>query len=80
MGGMVKFPSVGAERMHSVEAGLFSLRERMAKLEKYAVLIPHKRKDDSASPSRMAASDTVKLHLVVGDVKFNVATGAKAVR
>lgn len=76
----MKFPSIGAERLYSVEAGVASLRERMAKLETYAAVIPHKRKDDPMSSSRPGVSDAVKLHLVVGDVKFNVTTGAKSVR
>lgn len=76
----MKFPSIGAERLHSVEAGLVSLRERMAKLEMYAAVIPHKRKGDSTSTFQPASSNAVKLHLVVGDVKFDVVTGAKTVR
>jgi hypothetical protein len=70
----VKFPSVGAERIHAVEEGVTGLKDRMAKLERYASLIPHKRKNQRNGSSR--PSDTAKLHLVVGDVKFDVATGA----
>jgi hypothetical protein len=74
----MKFPSLGAERLHVVEAGISLLMDKMSKLEWYAAVIPNKRKVSHAR-SGGDPSETTKLHLVVGDVEFDAATGANSV-
>ena len=44
MGDGMKLPSIRAERMEVVTNGLANMKERMAQLERYASVIPHKRR------------------------------------
>ena len=80
VGGLVKFPSKSAERIQAVEAGLDALKSRMDRLEKYAHLIPHKRESEARKKLQPASSGAVKLHLVVGDVEFDVTSGARVIQ
>jgi hypothetical protein len=69
----MKFPTIGAERLHVVESGLELLKNRMDELERYASVIPHKRSGTRNGSSEK--SGPAQLHLVVGDVPFDVVTG-----
>jgi len=80
---VMKFPSVGTERLHSVAAGVRSLREKVSELERYAAVIPCKRpmsRNGSSARPRVADSDTAELHVVVGDVPLDLLAGARTTR
>lgn len=70
----MKFPNIGAERLHTVESGIEYLKNRVAEMERYASAIPHKRGE--ARNDSPETSHTVQLNLVVADVEFDLLAGA----
>lgn len=72
----MKFPSIGAERLHTVESGVEYLKNRMDEMERYASAIPGKRRDPGKADLRK--SDPAQLHLIVGDVEFDLVTRTTA--